>query len=45
MKVYIQPLEQIQEFYTKKDLLKKINGERTIEKIVTEMDEYIQSKI
>ena len=45
MKVYIQPLEQIQEFYTKKDLLKKINGERTIEKIVNEMDEYIQSKI
>ena len=45
MKVYTEPLDQIQEFYTKKDLLKKINGERTIEKIVTEMDEYIQSKI
>ena len=45
MKVYTEPLSQIQEFYTKKDLLKKINGERTIEKIVTEMDEYIQSKI
>ncbi len=45
MKVYAEPLVQIQEFYTKKDLLKKINGERTIEKIVTEMDEYIQSKI
>ena len=44
MRVYTEPLEQIQEFYTKKDLLKKINGERTIEKIVTEMDEYIQSK-
>ena len=45
MKVYTEPLKQIQEFYTKKDLLKKINGERTIEKIVNEMDEYIQSKI
>ena len=45
MRVYTEPLEQIQEFYTKKDLLKKINGERTIEKIVNEMDEYIQSKI
>ncbi len=45
MKVYTEPLEQIQEFYTKKDLLKKIDGERTIEKIVNEMDEYIQSKI
>ena len=45
MRVYTEPLVQIQEFYTKKDLLKKINGERTIEKIVNEMDEYIQSKI
>ena len=45
MKVYTEPLTQIQEFYTKKDLLKKINGERTIEKIVNEMDEFIQSKI
>ena len=45
MKVYTEPLKEIQEFYTKKDLLKKINGERTIEKIVNEMDEYIQSKI
>ena len=45
MRVYAEPLTQIQEFYTKKDLLKKINGERTIEKIVNEMDEYIQSKI
>lgn len=45
MKVYLDPLEEIQEFYTAKNLLKKINGERTIEKIVIEMDEYIQSKI
>ena len=45
MKVYAEPLKQIQEFYAKKELLKKIDGERTIEKIVTEMDEYIQSKI
>ena len=45
MKVYLEPLVEIQKFYTKKDLLKKIDGERTIEKIVTEMDEYIQSKI
>ncbi len=45
MKVYAEPLVQIQDFYTKKDLLKKINGERTIEKIVNEMDEYILSRI
>jgi adenylate kinase len=45
MKVYTEPLKEIQEFYTKKDLLKKIDGERTIEEIVAEMDEFIQSKI
>lgn len=45
MKVYIEPLKEIQKFYESKDLLKKINGERTIEEIVNEMDAYIQSKI
>lgn len=45
MKVYSEPLKEIQEFYTSKNLLKKINGERTIEEIVSEMDEYIQSKL
>jgi len=45
MKVYTEPLGQIQEFYTKKNLLQKINGERTIEEIVNELDKFIQSKI
>ncbi len=45
MKVYTEPLSQIQEFYEIKGLLKKINGERTIEEIVDEMDKFIQSKI
>jgi adenylate kinase len=45
MKVYIEPLEEIQEFYSAKSLLKKIDGERTIEKIVNEMDEFILSRI
>lgn len=45
MKVYTEPLEKIQKFYESKKLLKKINGERTIEEIVNEMDTYIQSKI
>lgn len=45
MKVYTEPLAQIQEFYEAKGLLKKINGERTIEEIVDEMDAYIQSRI
>lgn len=45
MKVYTQPLAQIQKFYESKNLLKKINGERTIEEIVDEMDSFIQSRI
>jgi len=44
MKVYTEPLSEIQKFYEKKGLLHKINGERTIEEIVNEMDEYIQEK-
>lgn len=45
MNVYIEPLEQIQKFYSKKELLKKINGERTITEIVSEMDEFIQLQL
>ena len=45
MKVYTQPLEDIRAFYTKKELLKVINGEGTIKEIVDEMEEFIQSKI
>ncbi|MEA3316169.1 MAG: adenylate kinase [Campylobacterota bacterium] len=45
MKVYTEPLEDIQKFYEEKNLLTKINGERTIEEIVDEMDKFIQSKI
>lgn len=45
MKVYTQPLEQIKEFYSNKNILHKINGERTIEEIVEQMDQFIQSRI
>jgi adenylate kinase len=45
MKIYTNPLSEIQSFYEEKKLLKKINGERTIEVIVEEMDIFIQSKI
>ncbi len=45
MKVYTEPLKAIQEFYTKKGLLKKINGERTIEEIVDDMESFIKSKV
>lgn len=45
MKVYTEPLAGIQKFYRDKNILKKINGERTIEEIVVEMDQFIQSRI
>lgn len=45
MKVYTEPLKQIQDFYTNKEILKVISGERSIEEIVSEMEEFIQSKI
>jgi adenylate kinase len=45
MKVYTDPLDEIQKFYEAKNILVKIDGERTIEEIVNEMDEFIKSKI
>lgn len=45
MTVYTEPLKSIQDFYTNTDLLKKIDGERSIEEIVSDMDAFIQSKI
>lgn len=45
MKVYGEPLADIQNFYTKKAILHKINGERTVEEIVDELDQFILSKI
>jgi adenylate kinase len=45
MKLYTDPLEEIQAFYTKKTILKEISGENTIVAIVSEMDTFIQSRI
>ena len=45
MRVYLEPLAAIQAFYKKKDLLTVISGEGTIEEIVAEMQEFINSKI
>jgi len=45
MKVYTEPLAAIQEFYGEKSLHKVINGEGTIEEIVANMNEFVQSKI
>ena len=45
MKVFTQPLADIESFYTTQGKLTVINGERTIEEIVQEMQEFILSKI
>jgi adenylate kinase len=45
MKIYTDPLAEIQEFYTEKGLLHVIDGERTLEVIVEDMDSFIQSKV
>ncbi|WP_419773986.1 adenylate kinase [Halarcobacter sp.] len=45
MKLYIEPLAEIKSFYTKQDVLKVISGEGTIEEIVNEMDNFIQSRV
>lgn len=45
MRVYLEPLKEIEEFYSKKGILKKINGERTIQEIVDEMENFIKSKL
>ncbi len=45
MKVYIDPLADIQKFYSKLNLLKKISGEASIEDVVSEMESFIKTKI
>ena len=45
MKVYMEPLADIQAFYKEKGLLKVISGEGTIEEIVSEMETFVLSKI
>jgi adenylate kinase len=41
MKVYTDPLAEIQDFYTNNGLLKVINGERELEPIVAEMEAFV----
>lgn len=43
MKVYTDPLLEIQKFYTDKKLLKVISGERSIEEVVDEMESFVKS--
>jgi len=45
MKIYTDPLAEIQAFYTEKDLLKVIDGARTLEEVVEEMETFVKSKI
>ena len=45
MRVYLEPLEEIQNFYSEKNLLKVISGEDSIENIVNEMNQFILSKV
>ncbi len=45
MKIYTEPLAEIQDFYTKKELLKVIDGARNLEEVVAEMEHFIKSKI
>lgn len=45
MEVYTDPLADIQNFYLEKNLLVTIDGERSIEEIVNEMDTFIKLKI
>ncbi len=45
MKVYLEPLPAIEKFYEERGLLKKIDGEGTIEEIVDTMDAFIQSRL
>lgn len=45
MKVYMDPLADIQAFYTNKGLLTKISGEASIEEVVAEMETFIKTKL
>ncbi|NPA27480.1 MAG: adenylate kinase [Epsilonproteobacteria bacterium] len=44
MKIYNEPLKEIQDFYTNRGLLKVIDAERELEPIVAEMEEFVKSK-
>ncbi|MFA6195216.1 MAG: adenylate kinase [Sulfurimonas sp.] len=45
MKVYMEPLADIQAFYSAKNILYVISGEGSIEEIVHEMGNFVKSKI
>lgn len=45
MKIYTDPLAEIQAFYTQKNLLKVISGERTLEEVVADMEAFIKNNM
>lgn len=45
MKVYLEPLSDIQTFYSQKNLLTKISGEASIEEVVLKMKDFINLKL
>jgi adenylate kinase len=45
MKIYTDPLADIQKFYTEKDLLQVIDGARTLEEVVEDMQAFVLGKI
>ena len=45
MKVYMDPLADIQVFYEHKELLTKISGEASIEEVVSQMETLIKTKL
>lgn len=45
MKIYTDPLTDIQTFYIEKNLLEVISGERSVEEVVTDMESFIKRKI
>ncbi|MDE7217353.1 MAG: adenylate kinase [Helicobacter sp.] len=45
MRVYEEPLHEIEGFYGGQELLHKINGERAIEPIVDDIDAFIKTRI
>jgi len=45
MKIYTDPLEEIQAFYIEKNLLEVIDGARALEAVVTDMETFVKSKM
>ncbi len=45
MGIYLEPLREIQAFYTDKGLLHVIDGERTLEEVVDDMDRFVSGKM